>query len=297
MRVLITGAQGFIGSYLAKYLASNGLEIFSEHFDVTDQRSTRSMLKQVGTPDVVIHLAGISHVRACDDNPAEAFRANVFGTHTVLSELISSGFQTQFILASTAQVYAPSDEALTEDSSLRPQNYYAQTKLMAEQIAQKYCERSSKVRVTCLRLFNHTHKSQSPDFFLPSVYRQISDAKAKGARRATITAGNVEVLRDIGAIQDLASAFHKICRRPLNDMAPFEIFNLCSGQTKRLKTLIELMGKAFEIGIDISVREDLIRKIDPKVICGSSLKLQNAVNWAPECARSEKDLIAAFLRD
>ena len=99
MKVLVTGAAGFIGQHVTKALIQGGCDVIA--LDILAQESipcqwiTRANITNPINPveglDAVIHLAALSHPRQCDENPSKAFDVNVNGTHQVLKMALESG--------------------------------------------------------------------------------------------------------------------------------------------------------------------------------------------------------------
>lgn len=288
MKVLVTGGSGFIGSHLVSHLKKCGHDVFApdpKRFNLEELETIRNVARE-SSWDVVIHLAALSHVVECESNKPLARQVNVKGTEILLEGLDHS--KCHFIFASTAQIYrAPHDREIadgvifTENRELVPQNFYAQTKLEAENLIRN----TNGLRFTILRLFNHTHHSQSPTIFLPYIYKQIQD----GAEQ--IPVGNIDLERDIGSIFDLVKAFDGIIENANWD---HETFNVCSGRSKNLRLLAELLVKKLNSKAQFVIDKSRIREGEPKKIVGSHQKITQVLGWRPK-ALSESDLIESFL--
>jgi nucleoside-diphosphate-sugar epimerase len=174
---------------------------------------------------------------------------------------------------------------MDESFPINPVSYYAETKLEAEEALKK---EQSSIHLLILRLFNHTHKSQDPSFFLPSLYHQI----LKGMSQ--IKTGNLDLERDFAAVQDLTSALNSIIQ---SKMTSSGIFNICSGIGKNLKVLAAELAKQLDKNVTWSVDENLIRKNEPHTIVGSSVKFQEQFNWQPKYSSNEHELIKNFLKE
>ncbi len=147
MRVLVTGISGFIGCHLAGELQDAGFEVRGLamdrddcgldaeilRIDVTDEAALGGALA-AWAPDVIVHLAGLSHVGESWSRPADYYRVNFLGTRNVLRAAASA----RVIVASSAEVYGfvPEDEQpFAEDRELDPRSPYAITKACAEALA------------------------------------------------------------------------------------------------------------------------------------------------------------------
>jgi GDP-4-dehydro-6-deoxy-D-mannose reductase len=302
-KVLITGAQGFIGSRLLPLLCSQGHEAAASAANLLDFRALGSELGS--TPwDLVIHLAAISHVPSCESDPSAAVQVNVGGTALLLEALRRHCPSARLIFASTAQVYAAPEGpelqsriVMTEDRRIAPQNLYARTKRAAENLIEEAC-RLDRLKATVLRLFNHSHHSQSPDFFLPHLFHELQKAKRdpRPGVRARISVGNLGVSRDIGALSDLLRAFASLVARPTS-IPELEIFNVCSGTSKELAKLADCLVNRLNVQADFVTDPARLRNGEPASIQGSYERLSQATGWAPQFARDESGLIDSFLAD
>lgn len=294
-RVLITGALGYIGSRLSAFLSQRGDHVAATEGDLLDLHLLTATVEKAA-PEVVIHLAGISSPPMCEREPAEALRSNIAGTASLLEAMRRAAPRARLMFASTAQVYQPpaSNAApivITEDHPIEPQNLYARTKWAAERLITDSC--TDDRPATVLRLFNHTHKTQSPEFFLPHLYATISRDRAAGSRLA-VPVGNLEIGRDFGSIHDLVTAFAAVLdRTPANRC---EVFNVCSGITMQLSALATQLAERLDAAVDFVIDPARVRPGEPVAIRGSHDRLTTATGWVPRVA-NERDLIDAFLAD
>ncbi|MBF0483594.1 MAG: NAD(P)-dependent oxidoreductase [Candidatus Omnitrophica bacterium] len=147
MKILITGAMGYVGGRLSEYLlslyskeqlflATTRIDppVWAQGFplvrmDLTDFLSVERVIKNT-RPDVVIHLAGLSQSE-CEQDPALADRVNVDGTKTLVQICGANGV-SRFLFMSTFQVYGRASGEISETQTVDPRNEYARTKLLAE---------------------------------------------------------------------------------------------------------------------------------------------------------------------
>ena len=294
--ILITGAKGFIGSMLMPQLRAEGYSVDPAELDLLDFSSVTGAIEKKPW-NTLIHLAGMSHVPTCEKDPGLAYRTNLNGTIFLLDALHRSSPHTHFIFMSTAQVYAAPEESelnlqlvFDENRRILPQNLYAFTKWRSELILKDAAEKLG-MKITILRLFNHTHRTQSPDFFLPHLYSQLS--KATKGTEISIPVGNLNLSRDIGSVKDLLSAIIKVTKR---GSTGFDIFNVCSGTPKNLKLLADGLAERLHVPAKFIVDPARIRPGEPLRICGSHQKLSQATGWQPQC-HTEADLLEEFLSE
>lgn len=215
--------------------------------------------------DFVIHFAAISHVSDCENDPQKAFQVNTLGSVHLAHLIADSGFSGLLIFASTSFIFeynsASEKIEITEASKERPKNVYSRSKHFAEVVFKALSEYTN-CSVCVLRLFNHTHISQSPKFFLPSVYQQILKAKDGDEIRV----GNLDIERDFSLISD----FNRFVMNALESKRrlKFEIVNLSSGRVRNLRVLVVKLIQRSGKNLKIVQDSALFRSNDPRSILG-----------------------------
>lgn len=266
-KVFFTGANGFVGSHLIPYLKQNINDIYI--YEYPGKIESHEELKEHFCKeawDYVFHFAGISHVMDCESSPQRAYEVNFLGTVLVAQIAREFGFSGKFFFTSTALNYysEPGLKNIVFDESSRvlPQNVYGWTKYLSEKNLMAFTE-GSKFQVVILRLFNHTHKTQSRKFFLPSVYGQILEAKDGDV----ITVGNIDIIRDFSLITDFCNKLLELMSVP--QASRFEIVTLSSGVGRNLRTIIDKL--ILKSGKKLSVKTDnrLVRPNEPDIAIGN----------------------------
>lgn len=297
MKILVTGHKGFIGSHLVPFLNRNGHDAQGHEFDLTEPESV-ARVAGLEAWDAVIHLAGVSNVPECEREPDYADRINTQGTDLLLGALAKTKFQGHFVFASSAQVYkAPFGHEIsngvvfTEEREVLPQNAYAKTKHLAELIISQYA-RLGRWKSTTVRLFNHTHKSHSTEFFLPYVYQQL--LLAKTGEPVNIPVGNINVRRDIGALSDVLLAFLSLVN--VQPQHHLQTFNVCGGVNRHIGELASNLANMIGVSAQFIVDPARIRPNEPVSICGSFDLISKTTGWVPK--QRETDLfLNAFIAD
>ncbi|MDC0912251.1 CDP-glucose 4,6-dehydratase [Aquiluna sp.] len=164
MQALVTGHTGFKGSWLSVLLAEKGYTVHGLSFDqsrlatgylggfetlfatsrqIDMGKKPVDLANYIGelNPDVIFHLAAVSQVKDCQDNPSRATSTNVIGTANLLQAAAELGIQCPIIVATTDKVYAESDLKMhshSEESQLSGSEAYSITKVSADQIVEAY---------------------------------------------------------------------------------------------------------------------------------------------------------------
>lgn len=278
MRVLITGVSGFVGSHLARYLAARGHRVSGtyirgtpdldgvELFDV-DLLDAPALARVVAAsePEVIVHLAGLSHVGDSFSRPADYFQINVLGTEN----LQEAAPGIRLIAASSAEVYGAvpeADQPIAESRLPAPQSPYAMTKAAMERLV---LTRSAVI----VRSFNIVGPGQLQTFALPAFALQLAAIRAR-CQEPVLKVGNLSARRDFIHVDDAVRAYERL-------LAPTEeggIYNLGSGEAhsieEALARLIEISGVSPEVKVD----PDRCRPIDLPLLQADNRRLQR-LGW------------------
>ena len=206
MRVLVSGADGFIGRYVCKALRQAGhfvigLDMYAGRAGAADEwilADITQTLRPIPNLDAVIHLAAVSHPRDCDQNPSKAFDVNVNGTSNVLRMVLASGAK-KVVFSSSAHVYdiPPKYMPSGEVHPLRLNNVYTTTKILGEQLCDLYWT-THGLSYIVLRLFNAYGPGQAPGYFVPDMLRKQGDIDLGAGGHTT---------KDWVWVEDVARAF------------------------------------------------------------------------------------------
>ncbi len=301
MRLLVTGADGFVGRPLVRRLASEGhritaacrpggtpadwggLEVTSVPLELTDDASVRQAV-EFG-PDAVLHLAAVASNAEGFADPGRAWIVNAAGTARLAEALAdrrrAGGGEGRLLLVSSGEVYGPGPAELRrETDAALPSTPYAGSKLGAE-VAALEAWRRTGLPVIVARPFTHTGPGQTTRFVLPSFAARLREARATGARR--VATGNLAPVRDILDVRDVVEAYALLLRAG----EPGEIYNVARGEGASIGELFRML--ALLIGVDAEPELDsaLARATDMPHLVGDSTKLRRATGWAPARTRHE----------
>ncbi len=205
-KVLVTGGAGFIGSHLLDALIKA-----EAHITILDDFSTGSLeninhiknkltiiagsiddhetcLKACKGIDIIFHLAALSSVQNCNENPEECYNVNIQGTYNMLNAAHHLGI-SRFIFASSAAVYGAQEGILSESLPCMPISAYGHSKYMGEQWC-KWFARHHGLNVTCLRYFNVFGERQRGDLSTSAIVAKIHHHMKKNLPLSIFGDGN-----------------------------------------------------------------------------------------------------------
>ncbi len=281
MRALITGGHGFVGHWLVEALEAQGDEVVAidADTDVADPNAIGPAVR-AASPEVIFHLAALSHVGESWSDPSRVLRVNVLGTAEVLAAARTTDANPVVLVVSSAEVYGvvrPDELPLTEGSPVAPATPYAASKAAAEQVALQ-AWRGFGQRVVVVRPFNHIGPRQAPNFAVSALARRIVEARRTGARELVV--GTLTTRRDFTDVRDVVRAYRLLAVDP----TPGSVFNVCSGHDVAIgqvaERLLELAGAELHLRTDPA----LLRPVDVPVLRGSARALEVATGWKPEIA-------------
>ena len=280
MRVLVTGARGFTGRYVADELQRAGHQIVPLAANLRDAQAVRGEVAEARA-DAVIHLAGVAFV--AHGQVRDFYDVNLIGTMHLLEALATLDHApTRVLLAGTATIYATGGgKPLGEAAPLAPASHYAVSKLAMERMAALYGDRLPLVIV---RPFNYTGQGQRPDFLVA----KIVDAFRRG--QPAIELGNLDVRRDFGDVRAVAKAYAGLVDRAVEpgptgngtvgDGPP--VFNVCNGMTFSPREILETCERIAGHRIDVTVNPAFVREGEAEVVVGDHSRLRAALpDWRP----------------
>src|SRR5487761_1954337 len=293
MRAFLTGGTGFVGGYLRAHLEaeSDAVVVLDDRLDLGDPETADALDSALlaAAPDVIYHLAALTHVGRSWDDPAATMRVNVMGTLAVLEAARRLGRRPKVLLISSAEVYGEGGGVpITEESALAPVTPYAASKVAAEFLGlQAFLGRG--LDVVRARPFNHVGPGQGDAFVVSALARRIVEAERTGV--PSIPVGNLEAARDFTDVRDVVRAYRLLA---LSGIAG-EVYNVCSGSARTIQELFEILISHANQPIATHEDAELFRPVDVPVLVGDGSKLHALTGWKPEI--SLDSTLVAVLED
>lgn len=286
MKVLVTGAAGFVGGHLVPYLRSEGYDVVGTALtetgnyrllDIREPAFVNAVVSEV-KPDLVFHLAGQSSVSLSWRDPALTYEVNALGTHYLFDALHRHVPNCKVHVAASSDEYGkvpPEDCPLDESAPLRPVSPYAVSRVTGEWIARMYYE-SFGVHAVVTRAFMHIGPGQPPSFATADWARQIALAEI-GQGEPVVRTGNLEGKREFGDVRDVVRAY----RLALEKGEPGAAYNVATGKAYLLRDVLDMLIGMSTVEITTETDPQKLRPVDFPVLFGDASKLEAATGWKP----------------
>ena len=299
MKILITGAAGFVGGHLIKAFAERGHKlaaidlgtsplfekygVVAHQADLLDKAAMLEVMAEE-KPDAVVHLAAIANVPFAWEHPAKTMAVNVGGTATLLEALAEAVPGGKILTIGSSDAYgltAKCGQPLAEEQPCQPQNPYSISKLCAEQLAIQLAGKYG-LTVIAARSFNHFGPGQKPGFVVSDFASQVAEIEA-GKKEPVLSVGDLSAARDFTYVTDVVAAYAAL----IEGEAPGGAYNICSGKAIAVQSVLDELLKLS--GVQVEVRKDQARLRPSEVpfFVGDNTKLKQAVAWSPQVPFAE----------
>ncbi|HEY2409417.1 MAG TPA: GDP-mannose 4,6-dehydratase [Polyangiaceae bacterium] len=305
MRILVTGADGFVGRHLCRHLSrhkdevlaltgvlhASASDLHADWHQAVDLTQSTAVMQAVAEarPEAVIHLAGFSSVGKSYQDPSQTYAVNTLGTVNLLAALQTHAPSARVIAVSSGEVYGAvrAGELANESHATAPINPYSGSKLAAEIACQQACHAGLSLMIA--RPFNHLGRGQSGHFVVPALATQLVASVGKPGR-AVIHVGDLSPVRDFSHVDDVVEAYRLLLERGESG----QIYNIASGVGRSIAELLDELLRLANVDAQIELDRARLRPNEIPYLVGDPGKLR-ALGWQP--TRSASDALAEVLAE
>ena len=287
MKFVVTGAAGFIGSHITKYLVQNSHQVTAldnlvrgsidnlaevkneidfQNIDISNLDEVSSIIDK---PDGIFHQAALASVPQSFKEPGKYHKVNVVGTENIFK--IAKEQNAKVVFASSSSVYGDQTQfPIKEDAEKKPLNPYGQTKLDDEKLASKYA--ADGLHVIGLRYFNVFGIGQNPSYagVIPQFIQKLQN------HEPPIIEGDGNQIRSFTFIDDVVKANFLAFQSNVNH----DFFNIATEHKTSINDLVQIMIKMS--GLDLKPTYKETRKGDIKKSYADISKAKKLLGWNPK---------------
>ncbi|NLX11549.1 MAG: GDP-mannose 4,6-dehydratase [Chloroflexi bacterium] len=297
MRVLITGAGGFVGGHLVDHLLTRPeIEIHAavleppgqnprlddrpvaQHMlDLRQPDAVRDALASA-RPDLLFHLAALADVGASFKDPWHTLENNIIAQINVLEAVRMLRLPTRILIVSSAEIYGSAGkdgQPIDEHTPFQPASPYSVSKVTQDMLGLQYFL-AYNLPIVRVRPFNHIGPSQRGGFVAADFASQIALAEA-GQREPVIDVGNLSAERDFTDVRDVVRAYYLLATQG----EPGEAYNVCSGRAYSIQYLLDTLLSYSRLSIQVRQDPARMRPSDVPRRVGDASALQARTGWQP----------------
>ena len=295
-RLLITGATGFVGTWMLRHWRKThpNIEIWAtshqpdnpenraDHFavlDLKDRDAVNNFVRR-SQPTQVIHLAGL----VANASLEEYLAVNVVGTEHLYQAIagLANAKDIPIVQAGTAALYGPifpNELPITEENQFRPLTPYALSKTTQDHLSAQYW-RTHELKTIRARIFNLLGPGQ-PKHLVPAAFlKQLANLRPG----ETLRVGNLTTRRDFVDVRDVARAFDGL----IQVGQPGKAYNIGSGTSVPIRDLLnELISLSGIHDVVIEENSTLRRKVDVPDVCADITAIKRDIGWSPKMTLQE----------
>ena len=301
MKVLITGATGFVGSHLIEFLLKKSETLIYAtrrrrsdvenvrhlldlpqvkwlSMDITDSHSVLRLVEEC-KPDLCFHLCAQSFVPASWNAPQETMITNAIGTINLFEAIRTICPNTKIQIAGSSEEYGlvKEDETpVSEENPLRPLSPYGVSKVAEDLLGYQYFK-SYGLKTVRTRGFNHTGPRRGEMFVCSNFAKQIVEIE-KGKKETSIRVGNLDAKRDFTDVRDMVEAYWL----SLDKGEPGEVYNISSGKCFSMQEVLDTLVKISGVKVKVEADPERMRPSDVPILLGNSRKFQEKTGWQPK---------------
>lgn len=296
-KILVTGADGFIGSHLTEYLMQQGCDVrafvcynsfgswgwldhaphyLKKHLDIFmgDVRDPYGVKTAMKGCDVVLHLAALIGIPYSYHSPDAYVDTNIRGTLNIVQAARELGVQ-KVVHTSTSEVYGSAEFVpITEAHPLKGQSPYSASKIGADQLAMSFYT-SFGTPVSIIRPFNTFGARQSARAIIPTIITQIAK------QQFALKLGSLHPTRDFNYVHDTVRGFVAVAE---SDKSVGEVINIGSNYEISMRETAELIAECMDAEVTFIQDEERLRpqKSEVERLWADNSKAKTLLNWQPQ---------------
>lgn len=294
MQILITGAGGFVGGTLIRYLQESipdahitGTQLPGHtppttsdvrwvQVDLRNAVATQAAIESV-RPDQIYHLAGQAFVPRSFEDPWDTLETNIRAQLNLILACIALNIAPKILIAGSAEVYgAASVTPITEDTHIAPNSPYSVSKVTQDLLGLQY-HLSHGLPIYRARPFNHFGPGQSEFFAAPAFALQIARIEA-GLQEPVLKVGDLSARRDFTDVRDVVRAYHLM----IEYGRAGEVYNIASGKARTIQSLLDGLLAHSTAEIRVEVDPARLRPSKIPILEGDYTRLHAATGWQPQ---------------
>lgn len=280
LNIAVSGSSGFVGSRLVRRLLELGVKIIEiDHKKGLDIQKF-AQINNIGTFDILVHLAAKTFVPESYENPREFYFTNIIGTLNALE--LCRLRKARMVFASSYIYGIPLYLPIDESHPVKGFNPYSGSKIAGEQLCERY-HQDYGVNIDILRVFNIYGPQQNKKFLIPTIIEQ--------AKKGKVVLKDPTPKRDFVYIDDVIEAYVKVIQHDSNLL---NIFNIGSGKSYSVKEIVDEVLKNFTEHIQVVFTGEERSSEVPDTIANIT-KAQELLGWTPVFPMSDgiRNCIAA----
>lgn len=295
-KILVTGANGFVGSHMLDYLLSkknndiyglikiNAQKRNIKHLinkikfiegDISDKVSIDSIIQKL-KPDHIYHFAALSWVSPSWNMPIAYFNVNALGTINLLESVRKYNINSKILISCTPEEFGDVKKKnlpINEETLVAPVNHYAASKVAQDAICQSYFA-SYNMKIIRCRAFNHEGPRRDINGAISSFAYQISRIENE-IQKTPIEVGNLNAVRNFTHVSDMVRAYYLA----LNKGKPGELYLIGSDLIFSMKQILQKLIKLSNKKIKYKVVKSRIRPTELNYLIGDITKFKKLTKW------------------
>jgi GDP-4-dehydro-6-deoxy-D-mannose reductase len=298
LRILLTGASGFVGRHLieriyAKYPAASIFGFSHSPHQAEERLARPSLVMLVGDvrsfadlraaiaeaqPNWIFHLAGQASVAASWSDPATTLAINAGGAVHLLEAARAEGSSPRIVLVGSGEQYGvvpAQDNPIKETYAPAPVNPYAVAKQAQDLFGYQYWV-SYQLPIIRARAFNHFGPYQDDAYVVASLARQIAEIEV-GLRPPILLVGNLSARRDFLPVGDVTAAYLALAERG----TPGGVYNVGSGAARSVAEMLDILLSFAPRSIDVQRDPARFRPIDSPLVEADITRIRAETGWEP----------------